>query len=194
MLQILTPKPKPPTTTPNYYYAYCRPNDGNQWVKFNDRIVEDVDPVIDEAAYILFFRRVNDHPRTLENLRTADFHSQWMKNATSDAHSGKAQISNSLIQPTDDTEKELLQTKFSTDGSDVILDTMICDSSCKIYVSNLQWLIEDKYLNSETINAYVLMIEAAAKEAGHIVTSFNSYFYSKLKEVNREMRGVTFQV
>ncbi len=56
-----------------HYFAYCRPNDGVQWVEFNDHDVsEDVEPVITKAAYILFFRRVSDTPRTLENLKLMD--------------------------------------------------------------------------------------------------------------------------
>ena len=69
-----------------HYYAYCRPNDGDDWVEFNDSAVhDDVEPVITKAAYILFFRRVNDCPRTLENLRAADARcredGEWMKDA-----------------------------------------------------------------------------------------------------------------
>jgi len=71
-----------------HYYAYCRPNDGDDWVEFNDSAVrDDVEPVITKAAYILFFRRVNDCPRTLENLRAADARcredGEWMKDALS---------------------------------------------------------------------------------------------------------------
>ena len=42
-------------------------------MEFNDSVVrEDVDPVITKAAYVLFFRRVSDAPRTLESLRASD--------------------------------------------------------------------------------------------------------------------------
>ncbi len=55
-------------------------------MEFNDSAVhDDVEPVITKAAYILFFRRVNDCPRTLENLRAADARcredGEWMKDA-----------------------------------------------------------------------------------------------------------------
>jgi hypothetical protein len=72
-----------------HYYAYCRPNDGEQWVEFNDSRVDDVDgSVITPAAYILFFRRVFPEPRTLENLRALDERchddSEWMKKLLSE--------------------------------------------------------------------------------------------------------------
>ncbi len=48
---------------------------------------EHVDRVITKAAYILFFRRVQNCPRTLENLRAADDRcredGEWMKEALS---------------------------------------------------------------------------------------------------------------
>jgi hypothetical protein len=57
-------------------------------VEFNDSSVhDDVEPVITKAAYILFFRRVYDCPRTLENLRAGDARcredGEWMKDALS---------------------------------------------------------------------------------------------------------------
>ena len=72
-----------------HYYAYCRPNDGEQWVEFNDGSVhQSVDPVITKAAYILFFRRISSVSRTLENLRAEDQRcldgSDWMKELPSE--------------------------------------------------------------------------------------------------------------
>lgn len=66
-----------------HYYAYCRPNDGEQWVEFNDGSVQHhVDSVITKAAYILFFRRISGASRTLEILRAEDQRcldgSDWM--------------------------------------------------------------------------------------------------------------------
>ena len=56
-----------------HYYAYCRPNDGEQWVEFNDSSVHpNPANVITKDAYVLFFRRVSDAPRTLESLRASD--------------------------------------------------------------------------------------------------------------------------
>lgn len=58
-----------------HYYAYCRPNDGAQWVEFNDSSVHanlSPDRVITKDAYVLFFRRVSDTPRTLESLMLSD--------------------------------------------------------------------------------------------------------------------------
>ena len=58
-----------------HYYAYCRPNDGDQWVEFNDSSVHaNLNPnaVITKDAYVLFFRRVFDAPHTLESLMSSD--------------------------------------------------------------------------------------------------------------------------
>jgi Ulp1 family protease len=71
-------------------------------------------------------------------------------------------------------------------GNDVVLDTFISGSSAKIFVDNLMCVHDGQWLNSETINVYVLMIEAAAKSAALNVASFNSYFVTKLEtEVSR---------
>jgi hypothetical protein len=94
---------------------------------------------------------------------------------------GGAKSSKLLLQPTDAAERTLLQQRLSAHDSDVILDTMICGSSSKIYVLNLVCVRSGEWLNSETINVYVLMVEAAAKQAGQNVTSFNSYLVSKLE-------------
>ncbi len=100
-----------------------------------------------------------------------------------------------LMQPTDAAEKELLRTRLSAHDSDVILDSMICGSSSKIYVLNLVCVRGGEWLNSETINVYVLMVEAAAKQAGQNVTSFNSYLMSKLEtDVSWEVWGVRCEV
>jgi Ulp1 family protease len=104
---------------------------------------------------------------------------------------GAATSSKSLLQPTDAAEKALLKNKLSSYDSDVILDTMICGSSAKIFVLNLVCVRAGEWLNSETINVYALMVEAAAKHAGHNVTSFNSYLVSKLEsDVSWEVWGV----
>ena len=67
-----------------HYCAYCRPNDGEQWVEFNDSSVyPNPNHVITKDAYVLFFRRVSDAPRTLESLRARDDRcredSSWMQ-------------------------------------------------------------------------------------------------------------------
>ena len=54
-----------------HYYAYCRPNDGEQWVEFNDSSVHqnlNTASIITKDAYVLFFRRVSETPHTLQNL------------------------------------------------------------------------------------------------------------------------------
>ncbi len=58
-----------------HYYAYCRPNDGEQWVEFNDSSVhQNLNPasIITKDAYVLFFRRVSETPHTLENIQRDD--------------------------------------------------------------------------------------------------------------------------
>ena len=46
---------------------------------------------------------------------------------------------------------------------------------------NLVCVRKDEWLNSETINVYVQMIEVEAKNAGHNVTMFNSFFVTKIE-------------
>jgi len=71
--------------TSGHYYAYCRPDDGEQWVHYEDDKVTLVRPnaVITKDAYVLFFRRVSDPRRTLESLRASDDRcredSSWMQ-------------------------------------------------------------------------------------------------------------------
>ena len=80
-----------------HYYAYCRPNDGEQWVEFNDSSVHahlTPSSVITKDAYVLFFRRVSDAPRTLESLRASDDRcredSSWMQELQDAAEGGGA--------------------------------------------------------------------------------------------------------
>ena len=78
-----------------HYYAYCRPNDGEQWVEFNDSSVHpNPSHVITKDAYVLFFRRVSDAPRTLESLRASDDRcredSSWMQELQDAAGGGGA--------------------------------------------------------------------------------------------------------
>jgi hypothetical protein len=72
---------------------------------------------------------------------------------------------------------KLLGEKFDA----VVLDTFISGSSAKIFVSNLVCICEGQWLNSETINVYVLMIEAAAKSAARNIASFSSLFVTKIE-------------
>jgi ubiquitin carboxyl-terminal hydrolase 4/11/15 len=80
-----------------HYYAYCRPNDGEQWVEFNDSSVHpNLNPnsVITGAAYVLFFRRVYETPRTLANLMSSDERCQegsaWIQELESEPEGGSA--------------------------------------------------------------------------------------------------------
>ncbi len=78
---------------------------------------------------------------------------------------------------------------------DVVLDGFLANASTRITVMDFVCLKSETWLNSETINVYVLMIEVAAKLAGHNVTSFNSFFMTKLKsEVTSKLESeVTFK-
>jgi Ulp1 family protease len=83
---------------------------------------------------------------------------------------------------------KLLGKTFDT----VVLDTFITGSNAKIFVSNLVCVCEGQWLNSETINVYVLMIEAAAKSTARNVASFSSYFVTKIEtEVKRIVQYVS---
>jgi Ulp1 family protease len=87
----------------------------------------------------------------------------------------------SLLLAVDRNERSKLQTVMSCSDGEVVLDTFISGASAQIFVMNLVCVRRGEWLNSETINVYVLMIEAAAKKAGMNVTSFNSYFMSKIE-------------
>ena len=78
-------------------------------------------------------------------------------------------------------EKQKLADVLAGKDGDKVLDTFILGSSAQIFVMNLVCVRKGEWLNSETINVYVLMIEDAARRAGHNVTSFNSYFVSKIE-------------
>ena len=64
-------------------------------MKFNDGSVHpSPNPVITKDAYVLFFRRVSDAPRTLESLRASDDRcredSSWMQELQDAAGGGGA--------------------------------------------------------------------------------------------------------
>ncbi len=119
-----------------HYYAYCRPNDGEQWVEFNDGSVhQSVDPVITKAAYILFFRRISSVSRTLENLRAEDQRcldgSDWMRELPSEpAESSGAvydgrEVEDHATVATTDSAADLLAESGSKDSEDPLeLDKM----------------------------------------------------------------------
>lgn len=80
-----------------HYYAYCRPNDGEQWTEFNDSSVHaNLNPgsVITKDAYVLFFRRVSDTSRTLASLMSSDERCQagssWMQELERGREGGSA--------------------------------------------------------------------------------------------------------
>lgn len=103
------------------------------------------------------------------------------------AGSSTASVSNStdykgsLLVAVSSSDKDMLKATLSGPDNGVVMDTFISNASAKIYVINLVCVRSGEWLNSETINVYVQMIEAAAKHAGHNVTSFNSYFVSKIE-------------
>ncbi len=96
----------------------------------------------------------------------------------------RKEVQKSLLVVTTEAERSRLQKVLAQDENDVIMDVFIANASAKIIVMNLWCLRAGEWLNSETINVYVQMIEVAAKAAGCNVTSFNSFFMAKLdKEV-----------
>ncbi len=64
---------------------------------------------------------------------------------------------------------------------DVVLDGFRENASIRITVMDFVCLKSQQWLNRATINVYVLMTEVAAKLAGQNVTSFNSFFMTKLE-------------
>ena len=87
----------------------------------------------------------------------------------------------SLLVSVQGSEKQKLADVLAGKDGDKVLDTFILGSSAQVFVMNLVCVRKGEWLNSETINVYVLMIEAAARSAGHNVTSFTSYFLSKIE-------------
>ncbi len=104
---------------------------------------------------------------------------------TTDATGGladdSAQVRCSLLVSVQPGEKQELMEVLAKSDDDVVIDILMLGSSATILVFNLKCVRKREWLNSETINIYVLMIEAAAKSAGHNVTSFNSYFVTKIE-------------
>ena len=69
--------------------------------------------------------------------------------------------------PTDVDEQSMLENTLSADQVKVIADIMICGSSAQIFVMNLMCLRSNEYLNSETINAYVLIAKRGRVSSSH---------------------------
>jgi Ulp1 family protease len=100
----------------------------------------------------------------------------------------------SLLVPTTPQERRNLELTLSGDENDVIMDLQLANASARIIVMNLTCVRSGEWLNSETINVYLQMVEVASKLSGENVTSFNSFFVSKLeKEVCSAVVGYLFQ-
>lgn len=87
----------------------------------------------------------------------------------------------SLLVSVKPGEKQKLMEVLARKDDVVVIDTFISESNAQIFVVDLKCVRKGEWLNSETINVYVLMIEAAAKSAGLNVTSFNSYFVTNIE-------------
>jgi hypothetical protein len=90
-------------------------------------------------------------------------------------------VDKSLLVAMTDDERSMLRKTLAQHKHTAVKNTFLQDTNAKITVENLKCVQGDTWLNSETINVYVQMIEAAAKDAGYTVTSFNSYFVAKLE-------------
>ena len=90
-------------------------------------------------------------------------------------------VDKSLLVAMTDADRSMLRKVLAQHENDVVLDVFIANASAKIIVLNLLCIRAGEWLNSETINVYVQMIEVAAKAAGCNVTSFNSFFVAKLE-------------
>ena len=88
----------------------------------------------------------------------------------------------SLLVPTTPQERRNLEFTLSGDENDVIMDLQLANASARIVVMNLTCVRSGEWLNSETINVYLQMVEVASKLSGENVTSFNSFFVSKLEK------------
>ena len=88
-----------------------------------------------------------------------------------------SKMKRSLMVAVSDEDRENLRTALSGHEDDVIFEGF----NTTIIVMNLVCVRKDEWLNSETINVYVQMIEVEAKNAGHNVTMFNSFFVTKIE-------------
>ncbi len=79
--------------------------------------------------------------------------------------------------------KELatLKNALAGEASHFLVDDFILGQEFKMIVENLRCIESPDWLNSETVNAYSLLIDAMAQKLGHNVTHFNSFFMEKLR-------------
>jgi Ulp1 family protease len=110
---------------------------------------------------------------------------QMKQNINAQQPLGTVVVDKSLLVAMTDAERSKLRDVLARHENDVVLDAFIANANATITVQNLRCVQEEQWLNSETINAYVQMIEVAALTAGCNVTSFNSFFFEKIsKQVN----------
>jgi hypothetical protein len=75
-----------------------------------------------------------------------------------------------------------LKIALDAEASDVVVYDYILGQDLKMTAENLKCLEVPQWLNSETIDAYLLIVEAMAQKLGHNVTHFNSLFIEKLRK------------
>jgi Ulp1 family protease len=100
--------------------------------------------------------------------------------AAADAAAGGGGICNterSLMVAVSDQDEGKLWATLSRHEDHVIFEGF----NTTIIVMHLICVRRGEWLNSETINVYVQMIEVEAKKAGHNVTMFNSFFVTKIE-------------
>ena len=74
-----------------------------------------------------------------------------------------------------------LKNALAGEASNFLVHDYILGQELKMIVEDLQCIDSPHWLNSETINAYTLLIDAMAQKLGHNVTHFNSFFMENLR-------------
>ncbi len=74
-----------------------------------------------------------------------------------------------------------LKNALAGEASNFLVHDYILGQELKMIVEDLQCIDSPNWLNSETINAYTLLIDAMAQKLGHNVTHFNSFFMENLR-------------
>ncbi len=74
-----------------------------------------------------------------------------------------------------------LKNALAGEASNVLVHDFILGQELKMIVENLKCIDSPNWLNSETVNAYSLLIDAMAQKLGHNVIHFNSFFMENLR-------------
>jgi hypothetical protein len=121
------------------------------------RLQDDRTRVIRAQVFAEFHQKIREREMKIagQELEIQQLKSQ-IKSASCELAKSPAKPRSSLLVCANRAEKEKLQTVLSGADGDVVLDTFILGASAQIYVINLVCVRKGEWLNSETINVYVM--------------------------------------